>query len=526
MISVKEAIRYLSHFLSDGPAAGVLRIDPETIRKAKLNDPTVADSLLRSLCDLVGFLNKFRLSDNATKEEQRNILSLYLSLHKNPFEMQIRGESFYNLTSSRALLKILAWLLFSAEDFLGKLDRLLQDEVLSLEKISVNLRGRLAQHEVSVKKELEVAPELTRDEDAKNNPTNVVRVPGQKYAQLAPLKERNMSGGAPSGSNTQMQGEVVNVNDKHSTAADTLNKILSIQDNQVLKTMLLLKMDKIMSMSKHHKKVLNRILSTLGGSGQHETHNSDVLSLLGMLISPEQTGQIVEQLDQANERVKGWTKDLSLRKSCIEWLDSLNDEDKKQTGTFSTTLSEQELMFETNVMMTKKYVAFDDLYQKIDSQLKELEKHAEAVKEFGHFWAETSKSLASGPTEYRKIMTGVIARENAKLIPKYKSRAEEKQLTTYQAQTQAKSDSASLDFFRLAVSEKLGPQHMMNKPKKPINLKSAGIKHGHASPAEDVSQPVGNVFQSLTPQTEYEEFLDEVQEFLTDHNISMIRYRR
>ena len=114
MIRVKESLFYLTDFMCNCIKANSLEISAETIRKAKLDDSSVSEAMLKFIVGLIGQIHKFKIKEGSNSQDFRSVLSLYLSLNENPFSISagIAGEG-YDLDSSRSLLKILCWLLFS-----------------------------------------------------------------------------------------------------------------------------------------------------------------------------------------------------------------------------------------------------------------------------------------------------------------------------------------------------------------------------------------------------------------------------
>ena len=124
MIRVKESLFYLTEFICNCIKVNSLDVSAETIRKAKLDDHSASDAMLKFIVGLIGQIHKFKIKDGSNSQDYKTVLSLYLSLNDNPFSISsgIAGEG-YDLDSSRSLLKILCWLLFSNQDFLRRLDQ-------------------------------------------------------------------------------------------------------------------------------------------------------------------------------------------------------------------------------------------------------------------------------------------------------------------------------------------------------------------------------------------------------------------
>lgn len=125
MIRVKESLSYLADFIqvSTSTMGQPVSLSPETLRKSKLNDPSVVDEMVKLLVQLIGVLENFNIKEGSPQTAYVEILNLYLSLNRNPFVIEIRGDYFFNLGSSRELLKILCWLLFSNKKLLEVLDK-------------------------------------------------------------------------------------------------------------------------------------------------------------------------------------------------------------------------------------------------------------------------------------------------------------------------------------------------------------------------------------------------------------------
>lgn len=122
MIRVKESLAYLSDVFHCASNAAI-SVTPEVLRRSKLNDPGVAAEMRRLLCQMVGLAEGFTMKEGCGDAAYSEVLNLFLSLNKNPFVMQVGSEAFVDLQSSRELLKIMCWLLFSNKKLLTLMDK-------------------------------------------------------------------------------------------------------------------------------------------------------------------------------------------------------------------------------------------------------------------------------------------------------------------------------------------------------------------------------------------------------------------
>lgn len=125
MIRVKESLAYLAEFIQVATCnlCRQISISPETLRRSKLNEAGVVKDMRKLICDLIGVAEGFQMKEDLPESAYKDTLNLYLSLNSNPFVMEIHGEYYLDLDSSRELLKILCWLLFSNKKLLTILDK-------------------------------------------------------------------------------------------------------------------------------------------------------------------------------------------------------------------------------------------------------------------------------------------------------------------------------------------------------------------------------------------------------------------
>jgi len=391
MIRVKEALFYLCDFISKTQGTDRPEFNPEVIRRSKLNDPSVTEEILFTIVRLIGKLQGFEISKDATPEEARQILNLYLSLHDNPFMLDIENKKYFDLHRSQTLLKVLAWLLFSNQSYLQKLDERYKTllENIDFEKL--------------------------------------VDDPAERHRQ----------------SSSQ---------DKHTHQAckpEDLNELMS------LRTSFLLKLDSVKTLSKTHKKKQTRLLSSLTPTNPNVGSHLTSAQMLLALSNPAQLTKLLDEHSTYTKLAPALTNNLTLRKTCLEWLDHIVEEEQKITGK-DLPYGYEPYMDDVNKELKKSITDFQGIYNEVNQQLAKLAKYSEKVKAFGKFWSETSEKLLQSP-DYKKAIAQTVGRENSRLQLKYRK-------PTKPAADKHAAPTARIDLFKVLLDMKLSKQQHSTPP--------------------------------------------------------------
>ena len=338
-----------------------IQISPELLRRCKQDDEQAAAPMRRLMCELIGALEGFKMKEAAPDSACLDVINLYLSLNKNPFVMVIDEEAFVDLSSSRELLKILCWLLFSNKKLLSVLDR---EFVRSFCEIRIDQLSKGSKSDADARKTTPERSKLQQIEDMN---------------ELIQLK-------------TILFLKLDTINSLRESHSKKLGKVLSSLHNYVTQ-----------------KSGTEGVLSNMPPS-----------SLLSLLANKKSVDSLINSQSVAQKMIDH----IGQRSVALEWMAHSVAEEKAAKSQQVSALDYPEAAFVAQQCHSAKVVELQDIYNTVSKQLEALASVADQVSKFGDFWASQCQRMTSNP-DYKKVIGSIVNRETNRLANKYKKRKEE-----------------------------------------------------------------------------------------------------
>ena len=218
---------------------------------------------------------------------------------------------------------------------------------------------------------------------------------------------------------------------------------------------------------------------------------------------PSFAAQVIEEKEQKMRQLERFKEEAIHRKTVLEWMASTVDEEKKASPGFEQLrdpgdLEDAEAFADDQAQA--KLVQFQAIYNDLSRRLEAMHRQSAEIKRFSKFWEETSQKLASN-SDYKRKISATVARETLRLENKYKKPM---------AKQQPQEAQKQIDIFKILVDLQNSRNADQTKPKPP------------EPKVKQLANPKAGETVKRVKQ-EFEGFLQEVQEYLSEQDIFMIR---